>query len=337
MANSFLLLGSDSDFSQQQELPLAVHYATERRPEFAKKVVFKRAHDGKALTHQIALSPTAKPGADTLLRQQLADQPFIKGELWQDRLLQILTSPDWTLEQIQEWMKTWFDAFCTLAGITDPTSIADETVSGRYFDAIPRNMVIDEAGRAVFIDQEWVYLEDLNIWYLSFRALLSSLSPIRMVAKPLEYESLKVSRLLACVMQHINIDVTERRIKKYFELEAKLDHFANSKQTYDGEELALRFPLYELQMFDTQTPVHANLIQHDQQFPTASLALIQHDEQLAAASRALIKRDEQLFTIRQTLTQREEQLKSIFESSSWRVTRPLRIFKGWLRSIRLVP
>ncbi len=149
-----------------------------------------------------------------MLKQQLANQPFIKGALWQDRLLQILTSPGWTLEQVQEWMKTWFDAFCTLAGITDPISIADETVSGRYFDAIPRNMVIDEAGRAVFIDQEWIFLEDLNVWYLSFRALLASLSPIRVVAQPLEHTNLKVSHLFACIMQHLNIEVTEQQDKK---------------------------------------------------------------------------------------------------------------------------
>ena len=111
-----------------------MHYATERRPEFAKKVVFERAYPHpKILTHQVSLYPSAKAGAGSLLKQQLADQPFIKGVLWQDRLLQILTSPGWTLEQVQEWMKTWFDAFCTLAGITDPTSIADKTVSGRYF------------------------------------------------------------------------------------------------------------------------------------------------------------------------------------------------------------
>src|SRR5687768_570272 len=147
MANSFVLLASDASFSQQYA-PLAVHYATDRRPEFAKKVVFKRASDGTVITHQIALYPSARPNGNSRLKQQLVDQPFVKGELWQDRLLQIMTSPGWTAEQIQEWMKVWFDAFCTLAGITDRTNIADRKVSGNYFDAIPRNMFIDGSGAA---------------------------------------------------------------------------------------------------------------------------------------------------------------------------------------------
>ena len=125
-------------------------------------------------------------------------------------------------------------------------------------------MVIDEAGRAVFIDQEWIFLEDLNVWYLSFRALLASLSPIRAVAQPLEYTNLKVSHLFVCVMQHINIEVTEHRIKKYFELEAKLDHFASGKQTYSSEELIAWFPSFELRVFDTQIPVHEKLVRGEQ-------------------------------------------------------------------------
>ena len=302
MANSFVLLASDINFPEQHDLPLAVHYATDRRPQFAKKVVFKRACDGTVVTHPIALYPSSEPSKDSMLKQRLADQPFIKGELWQDRLLQILTSPGWTVEQIQGWIKAWLDAFCDFAGVTDRDHLDEKKVSGKYIDAIPRNMLLDEQGAIKFIDQEWLFSQDLNVGYLAFRALLTSLSPIRIVAKPLQNENLRISRLVTLVMHHINIDVNESQLNKYFDFEAKLDQLAGNKKTYSSEELSLWFASLELHVFDTQTPVHEKLAQCDQQV-------------------ALIGR---------ALAQRDMQLNGMINSTSWRITQPLRVLKKWL-------
>ena len=88
-----------------------MHYSTERRPEFAKKVVFERQESTKnrsVTTHQLALYPAATVNVDSVLRQHLIDQPFLMGELWHDRLVHIMTSPDWKVEQIRQWFKTWF-------------------------------------------------------------------------------------------------------------------------------------------------------------------------------------------------------------------------------------
>ncbi|SEA43541.1 class I SAM-dependent methyltransferase [Nitrosospira multiformis] len=303
VANSFLLEASDIGFPQHQDLPLAIHFATDRRPEFAKKVVFKRTH-GTIVTHQIALYPFTKVSKGSVLRHQLADQPFIKGELWQDRLLQIMTSAGWTIEQIQEWIKVWFNAFCIFADIKDLDNVADRRVPGKYLDAIPRNMVLDKNGAMTFIDQEWIFFENLNVGYLAFRALLTSLSPLRVVAKPFEDKYLRVLQLLISVMQHINVDVNECMIKEYFDLEAKLDQLAGGKQTYNKEELALGFMSLELNVFDTRTPVHEKLAQQDAQLTYVSQALVQRDKQL----------------------------NDILNSASWRLTRPLRTLKKWFKS-----
>jgi SAM-dependent methyltransferase len=303
MANSFVLLASDTDFSRQ-DLPLAVHYATDRRPEFAKRVVFKRTRDGVVTTHQNALYPLAKPNNDSSLKQKLVDQPFVKGELWQDRLFQILTSPGWTVEQLQEWMKAWFDAFCSITGIIDRKNITDQKVAGNYIDAIPRNMFIDRRGEPVFIDQEWIFSEDVKVGYLAFRALLASLSPLTLVAKPFDDENLRVLHLLICVMRYIDIDVNESRIKEYFELEMKLDQLADGAQTYNNEELALGFTLLELRVFDTQTPVHEKIAQYDTR----------------------------LTHVTQALAQRNKELDDISNSISWQITGPLRAVARWLKS-----
>lgn len=317
MANSFVLLASDTYISQQHDLPLAVHYATERRPEFAKKVVFEQTAHGEVITHQLALYPSSTPLKNFPLKQRLlVDQPFIMGELWQDRLVQIMTRPDWTLEQIQEWANVWFDAFCAVAGVSNRENIADKQVSGDYLDAIPRNMFMNKNGVPIFIDQEWVFSDDLDVGYLSFRALLASFSSIGLAAKPFEDKYLRVSQLLTSVMQSININLGQTEIKKYLDLEGELDRLTNGQKSYSDEELALWFASFKLRIFDTQTPVH---------------------EKLAFICQTLARRDEQLVIARHALAQRDEQLADIFKSASWRVTRPLRIFaKCGVRMIDLL-
>jgi 2-polyprenyl-3-methyl-5-hydroxy-6-metoxy-1,4-benzoquinol methylase len=306
MANSFVLLASDAPFSQQQNLPLALYYATDRRPEFAKKVVFKRSMDGAVTTHPVALCPCSVASLDSLIKQRLVDQPFIEGELWQDRLIQIMTSPGWTARQIQEWVKTWFGAFCAIAGVSDFENIADKKIPGKYLDAIPRNMFIDDNGAAIFIDQEWLFSKDLSVGYISFRALLISFSSIGMAAKPYEDKYLNVLHLLINATKCINIDLTESRVKEYLDLEGVLDRLTSGRQqTYSNEELAIWLASLKLRMFDTQTPVYEKLAQQD----------------------------EQLAIVTQALAQRDKQLTEIFESTSWRATRPLRVFTKWLASL----
>lgn len=318
MANSFVLIASDAEFFGEQELPLAIHYATDRRPEFAKKVVFKRERGGAAVTHQIPLYASAKPDKESSLEQQLVDQPFMKGELWQDRLLQIMTTPGWTVEQLQEWIKVWFDEFRVFTGISSLDNVAEQSVPGKYIDAVPRNMLVAKNGTTTFIDQEWIFSKELDVEYVAFRALLTSLSSIRVAARPLEDGSLKVLYLLKSVMSCINIEVNEHRIEEYFKLEAELDQLATGKQTLTNKELISWFTSLELHSFDTQTPVHEKLARCDKQLATVSQDLAQRDEQLAVVS--------------QTLAQHDKDFKEMLESMSWRITRPLRIFRKWLKS-----
>ena len=224
-----------------------------------------------------------------------------------------MTTPGWTVEQLQEWIKVWFDEFCAFTALSSLDNVAEQSVPGKYIDAVPRNMIVAENGTTTFIDQEWIFSGELDVSYIAFRALLTSLSSVRIVARPFEDSSLKVLYLLKCVMQCINIEVNEQRLKEYFELEAKLDQLATGKETFNNDELISWFASLKLRTFDTQTPVHEKLAWCDEQLITLRQALAQHDEQLS-----------------QALAQREKDLKDMLESTSWRITQPLRSFRRWL-------
>jgi hypothetical protein len=257
------------------------------------------------MTHHLALSsPAVVVGASSVLQQHLIDQPFLMGELWHDRLVHIMTAPEWKVEQIREWFQRWLSAFCVTAGLSNCKNLAERAISGEYIDAIPRNLLIDRDGVFKFIDQEWVFSRALNVGYLSFRALLTSFLSIGIVAKPFEHKYLKIPPLLTDVLRSINVDLNENNVKFFLDLEGELDQLASGKSAFTKKELISWFESLELRMFDTQTPVHEKLAQCD----------------------------EQLAVIQDALAQRERELKDVLESPSWRLTRPLRTLGKWLAS-----
>ena len=222
VANSFVLLASDTDFTVQQNIPHAVHYATARRPEFAKKVVFTRAENGIGMTHQVALCPAAVPGENSLVKQRLVDQVFVNGELWSDRLVQIMTSPGWTVEQIQVWFKVWLDAFYGVVGLNSTTGSANKKIPGNYIDLISRNLIIDENGLPNFIDQEWIYCDELDVGYVVFRSLYSSFMSVERIAKPGNNATVQIFPLIRNIGRGFGFSFTESEIKKYYAWECKI-------------------------------------------------------------------------------------------------------------------
>jgi len=302
VTNSFVLLASETDFANRINLPIAIHFATERRPEFAKKVVIRCADNGTIMAHQVALYPSTMPDRGSLLEQHLVDQPFVQGELWQDRLVQIMTEPSWSVEQIQEWFKVWFDAFCAFAGIADIKTSFNMQVSGNYFDAIPRNMFIDERGTATFIDQEWILTKVQSVEFIVFRALFSSFVQIGAIAEPHNKSYVQILPLIIDIGRYFNLAFNENKIKEFLAVECEIQRMVTGKSGISYEDISS----WCFRVCDTQTSLAVQLADRDSQ-------LANRDIQLA---------------------DRDSQLSSLFSSNSWRITRPLRFASQQITRLR---
>jgi len=302
VANSFVLLASETEFAEWMNLPLAVHFATERRPEFAKKVVIRRADNDTVMAHQVALYHSAVPDRDSLLEQHLVDQPFVQGELWQDRLIEIMTRPGWTVEQIQEWFRVWLDAFYKVAGINGIEASFEGQVSGNCFDSIPRNMFVDEKGTATFIDQEWIFPKEQSIEFIVFRALFSSFVQVGMVAEPRNNTYVYILPLIISIGQNFGFDFNEDKIKILLANESEIQQAAVGKRSPRYED----FALWRFRVCNTQLLLTVQLAERDNQ-------LAERDNQLA---------------------ERDNQLAEFLSSSSWLITAPLRAAKRELNNVR---
>ncbi len=301
VANSFVLLATDFTCKEKPIVPLAVHYATERRPEFAKKVVFTHANHGAGYASQVALYPTAKPNKNSLVIQRLVGQTFVKGELWQDRLVQIMTSPGWTVTQIEEWSKVWLEAFFNVLGINQSCDRTKKKISGQYLDLIPRNMIMGENGVPVFFDQEWVLKEDLEVGYVVFRALFSSFYALGVTAPTGEKTLPSILRLIREIGQGAGFSFADHEIKHYHDLECNFQRLVvgNCNLSY-GMMAAMQF-----RVSNTQSAQYGHGAEAHGQIVILKQALLERDRQIAVLTQAVKDLDEQFISFNRVLSENE--------------------------------
>lgn len=195
LANSFLVVchaGAAPPVSEPRDL--AWHYSTERHPAFTKQALFRRAPDDGIRVERAPLTTAARPNVPIALH--LADEEFVAGQLWSSRLGEIVNQPGWTAAQIADWLRTWQDALLAVSGRS-----ATEPVPGRFFDALPFNLIIGPSGTARFIDLEWQHDDDLPLAYLAYRGLIGSLWRISSCERPQERRHRAIGRLIRDVLE----------------------------------------------------------------------------------------------------------------------------------------
>ncbi|MDR4461977.1 MAG: glycosyltransferase [Nitrospirales bacterium] len=301
LANSFVLLATDLVCREKSMVPLAVHFATERRPEFAKKVVFAKKNQGVGVTSQVPLYPTVKVNKNSLVSQRLVDQTFVKGELWQDRLVQIMTSPGWTITQIEGWLKVWLEAFFDVVGIQKSCDMTKEKISGQYLDLIPRNMIMDENGVTTFFDQEWVLGEDLEVGYVVFRALFSSFYALGMIAPTGEKILPTILGLIREVGQGAGFSFADQEIKHYHDLECAFQQLVvgNCNLSY-GVMAGMRF-----RVSNTQSAPDGQGPEAHEQNVILKQALLEREGQIEVLTQTVKDLDEQFIRLNRVLSEKE--------------------------------
>jgi GT2 family glycosyltransferase len=177
------------------------------------------------MTHQIALYPQAVPRSDSSVKLRLEQQAFIQGQLWQDRLVDIMTRPG-----------------CTAAGLMDAANLMYEKIPGRYVDLTPRNLIVDQDGVCKFFDQEWEYVEAIQAGYVVFRALMTSIGEMKNVSHPLEQTNSQTLFLILNIAESVGFSFSAKQIKDYMAFERTFQKcvvgvdFLSYEALYSAEE-----------------------------------------------------------------------------------------------------
>ncbi|WP_253306291.1 class I SAM-dependent methyltransferase [unidentified bacterial endosymbiont] len=298
LSNSFLVIAGAQKTECPQDI-LGYHYATDRRAEFSKVVTFSTRNSEVCVSSERLYPPVAITQDIPLMLTLSEDEPFVKGEHWQQKLYQIVNQPGWTLEELTAWAKIWLAAFLRQARLnTLPTS--ESLVPGNLLDALPRNLILKQDGTAVFIDQEWQLQYAIEFGYIVFRALFFSFLTVRAIAIPQDGVPIVILELFFELTARLNLLITLPDITRYLVIEDELQSWVcDTKQM-------ISLPMVQARLLPIRVLAINEFKKHNkiaELLESNSATINQYQEQLALLEKYIVQ---------------------IHNSYSWRVMRPVR-------------
>jgi SAM-dependent methyltransferase len=223
LANSFLIMASDTTHAValHENNILGYYFSVNRRPEFAKEIIFEKSPIGGIKIKKQMLLQTPASYDDNPISIELRNEEFLEGVNWYSQLCRILNKPGWGIEDIDAWAHVWYDALqihgnLALRGMKPPP---EYRVPGDLIDAIPRNLIVTKNTGPRFFDQEWRLKSDIEWGYMIFRGLFLELIHISNVARPAAATPINIFELFRSIAQLLDVRVTKEDVVRYVAFE----------------------------------------------------------------------------------------------------------------------
>jgi 2-polyprenyl-3-methyl-5-hydroxy-6-metoxy-1,4-benzoquinol methylase len=356
LANSFVVLAGRGAARFIDPGVLAYHYNTDRIACFCKETRFKRelnnAGAGIELTYR-ALSKVFAPERAGIRLELPLSAKYTKGELLSRRMISIWEQPGWQVSDVAQEVVNFLGWISKLQAqleggdryilTKDGSCVAGSVVRGEFFDLVPQNVVVrDSDGEWVRIDTEWVSLNDIPLERFIFRVLVSLIGATPFIEKSAShFENTRMGALLA-IFSALVLSLNEADIALLGDDEARTQgeilgvsvnrDFWEPKRQLSGLRNA----------FDKGRHLDYILAETRKELCAEKDAARLREEgllrEVAGLSERLNNLAAELNSVRGELNFKSaefkhlrEQFNGVVQSFSWRVTRPLRIIKGWVK------
>ncbi len=232
MANSFLVVAGPSPRFRARlghDDLLAWTYAVDRAPPYAKESC-TRLEGGRLMVRRRALAPEAR-APETPLSWRLYDEPHVEGRNWWLELVAMMAKPGWGLDHLAAWARCWLAAVLQAAGADAPPDAGRPLdphllLPGRLVEATPLNLVRDDGGCFRFSDLEWELEGGVELGFLAYRALGTSLGRLTSVTWSGGGPAPTPGGLLRGLFGALGLGVTEADLERYGRLSAQLQAWA---------------------------------------------------------------------------------------------------------------
>lgn len=182
LSNSFLVLaGHTGGMTILSEDLLAFNYNTQRKKEYWKGNIFRLMPGGDVQVHKYRLHEEL-PHPSLPIRNILVNEPYFKGRLLLFEAIKIVSKKEWTLEELYEWAKEYYQTLLTFSAGQGEQAMLD----GNYIDLTPFNIILTGSGETKIFDQEWLSPTPIPLSYVFFRGLNYSLGSISFFNIPAE-------------------------------------------------------------------------------------------------------------------------------------------------------
>lgn len=300
LANSFLVVASNAPLEMDSNV-LAYHFSANRSKEHAKCSIF-RSNNLNSIEISREYSKTQRTSTES--NTPSSEQTYHSGSRpLVEELYQILTSNRTSLDDVVGFFERYRKIVCTLAGIQ---AKPDATLPSNYLDAIPQNILI-QGDKWHLIDCEWKSESILTFDWLLFRAIIHSLNSCRVIRLKNEEGEQSLQDFVKRIFEHLGEDASERKLESIAKLESKFQEKVNPTTNVSHWESYRDKPIRKPDIFisqDTWQKAHESAVTatHNTELHLNRVisALTQHNSEL------------------------ERSIREIKESTSWKLTAPLR-------------
>lgn len=233
LANSFLIVASNSLGYDSKSGVLAYYFSTDRKSIYCKETSFVRSDEGDILVKRRALSVITD--SEWLVSANLSFRPscdlaYTRGRTLYREFIEIVTQPGWNIEEIQHYFSRYLQIILEIArseGHSCSSTLQDIVLPGDYLDAIPANIIMANDGRATYIDREWCALQGIPFDYLLFRAITSLMRGISAFSQPRDPGLTTRGNFLLVVMNGLGFSPTEADFSRFLRMESELSAFSS--------------------------------------------------------------------------------------------------------------
>lgn len=227
LANSFLVVASNAQEKIIAERVLAYHYSTGRKADYCKQAIFVKTPVGiKVRSNRLdGMSHVTAPvgsACETFHHILSAEQDYAEGKVLSAAFLEAALSQGWTVESFRPFLQRYLNSLGTLLaseGATVDLGNVSSTLPGRYLDAVPQNVVVDNEGTPQLIDLEWEMTAGVELGHLLMRGLLLLIAS----ATPFSSSPTAIGRrdFIIQLLATAGLTVSEQDLDRYAQAEAE--------------------------------------------------------------------------------------------------------------------
>ena len=359
LANSFLIVANNSERDLFPET-LAFHYSTGRASEYCKETKFNLAGDEiSTFTRHLAHKETAN---QFLTHQPEYNSKYHTGQTFSDRLTRLVTRDNWQLEELTDALKDYLaiiESHIKKQHQAINFSSPETLIPGKYIDAIPQNLIIQNDGEVIIFDQEWHLKNDFPLGWLLFRTLLQLTQSITRFGNNSIIFPINREQFFLKVFSEINYPIDIDTLYHYGQLDAELQGHITQQDNSKSDAWAPSAPLPyqsithklasqrgELHML-RQLNTKINSEQQQQQKAYNELDLLKNNLEnqkresdailsemrstLQKLQDGLTQKDNHIFNVEalmniqnNALKEKDEKIQAIYSSTSWKITKFIR-------------
>ncbi|AOW12660.1 hypothetical protein LPB72_16660 [Hydrogenophaga crassostreae] len=257
VSNSFLVVAHRKEKKTPKSDTLAWHYSTQRKKEFCKETIFISSSDlspVKIVRNKLSSSIEQQVGISGFRHTIDNEAPYSPNALLSASLIDLITRPNWTSEQVAGFLRTYAMHLGQIGNI--PLLVNgqidwEQAIPKELFDCIPQNICIHRDGSASAFDLEWHSNNPLSFAQMVFRSLWGTVGELTTIGAQSNLSSISLLELVQGAMKLAGKNLDSSDAREFMDTELQFQHAVTGK-AFDSESIWIWLKEGKLRQLNSQ-------------------------------------------------------------------------------------